>query len=157
MSGVVRVPSGSEKELLVAVATVGPLSVSVDASSNAFRVCQCKARVNLYIVIAYTHVFVLQFYSDGVFNSLHCSNTKLTHSMLLTGYGTYEGKQYWLVKNRYMDNSVAWNTYVHECMHSYSCTHHVITHKHTQLGDFMGSRRLHNDVKRPLQPVWNSY
>ncbi len=39
MSGVVNLPPGNEKELLAAVATVGPVSVSVDGSSNAFRVC----------------------------------------------------------------------------------------------------------------------
>ncbi len=39
MSGIVSLPPGSEKELLAAVATVGPVSVSVDGSSNAFRVC----------------------------------------------------------------------------------------------------------------------
>ena len=38
MSGVVSIKSGSEQDLLVAVATVGPIAIAVDASSNGFRV-----------------------------------------------------------------------------------------------------------------------
>ena len=39
MSGSVSIASGKEDDLLAAVATVGPISAVVDASSNAFRVC----------------------------------------------------------------------------------------------------------------------
>ena len=39
MSGSVSIASGNEDDLLAAVATVGPISAVVDASSNAFRVC----------------------------------------------------------------------------------------------------------------------
>ena len=42
----------------------------------------------------------MQFYQSGVFDSSSCSNTKLNHAMLVTGYGSYNGKDYWLVKNR---------------------------------------------------------
>lgn len=38
MSGTVRISSGCENSLLSAVAFVGPVSVAVDASNNAFRV-----------------------------------------------------------------------------------------------------------------------
>jgi len=38
MSGTVAIQSGSESNLQAAVANVGPVSVAVDASSNAFRV-----------------------------------------------------------------------------------------------------------------------
>lgn len=38
MSGVMSIKSGSEQDLLAAVATVGPIAVTVDASSNGFRV-----------------------------------------------------------------------------------------------------------------------
>ena len=38
MSGIVRIRSGDESSLLSAVTSVGPVSVAVDASSNAFRV-----------------------------------------------------------------------------------------------------------------------
>ena len=43
ISGSVRIPSGSESDLLEAVATAGPVAVAVDASSKAFRVhCNCN-------------------------------------------------------------------------------------------------------------------
>ena len=38
MSGVVNIKSGSEEDLLAAVATVGPTAVVVDGRSNGFRV-----------------------------------------------------------------------------------------------------------------------
>ena len=38
MSGTVQVKSGSETYLKAAVASAGPVSVAVDANSNAFRV-----------------------------------------------------------------------------------------------------------------------
>ncbi len=38
MSGTVAISSGCETSLLSAVANVGPVSIAVDASNNAFRV-----------------------------------------------------------------------------------------------------------------------
>lgn len=42
----------------------------------------------------------MQFYQSGVFDSSTCSTSKLNHAMLVTGYGSTNGKDYWLVKNR---------------------------------------------------------
>ena len=36
----------------------------------------------------------------GVYSNSRCSSTELTHAMVVTGYGTYNGKDYYLVKNR---------------------------------------------------------
>ena len=38
MSGVVKITSGDEKQLMQAVATAGPVAAAVDATPNAFRV-----------------------------------------------------------------------------------------------------------------------
>lgn len=38
MSGSIEINSGSESDLQSAVANVGPVSVAIDASNNAFRV-----------------------------------------------------------------------------------------------------------------------
>ena len=70
-------PSGNEKSLKSAVANMGPVSVYVDATSAAF-----------------------QFYAEGVLNVPFCSSTELSHAMVIIGYGTLNGQDYWLVKNR---------------------------------------------------------
>ncbi|CAN8001711.1 unnamed protein product, partial [Ixodes hexagonus] len=66
-----------------ALANVGPVSVSIDASLKAFT-----------------------FYSNGVFYDPKCRNDTdgLDHAVLAVGYGTLRGEPYWLVKN-------SWSTY----------------------------------------------
>ena len=43
MSGVWKISPGDEKELMEAVATVGPVAAAVDATSNSFRVVNLLA------------------------------------------------------------------------------------------------------------------
>lgn len=74
-TGYVDVPK-TEYALQIAVANVGPISCAIDASPATF-----------------------QFYSRGVYVSDDCSH-KLNHGMLVVGYGTERGRDYWLVKNR---------------------------------------------------------
>jgi cathepsin L len=69
-------PAGDEDKLKEALATVGPISVAIDASHETF-----------------------QLYSKGVYDEKSCSSQDLDHGVLAVGYGTEDGKDYWLVKN----------------------------------------------------------
>nr|XP_054597657.1 procathepsin L [Nothobranchius furzeri] len=75
-TGFVAISSGNEGALKQAVATIGPISVAIDASQSSF-----------------------QLYASGVYDESACSNSRLNHAMLVVGYGTDNGKDYWLVKN----------------------------------------------------------
>lgn len=79
----VDIPSGSEADLQKAVASIGPVSVGIDAHLPSF-----------------------QHYKEGVYHDRACSNKRLDHGVLAVGYGTFhhhedqnKAKDYWLVKN----------------------------------------------------------
>ena len=45
--------------------------------------------------------YAFKYYGGGTYTDDNCSSKKLNHAMLLVGYGTYGGQDYWIVKNRY--------------------------------------------------------
>lgn len=83
IKGFVNVTSGDLNALKVAVASKGPISVGIDAAHKS-----------------------LSFYSSGVYYEPDCKNgpDDLDHAVLVVGYGTIGGQDYWLIKN-------SWSTY----------------------------------------------
>nr|XP_048303511.1 cathepsin R-like [Myodes glareolus] len=79
ITGFVSLPE-SEDVLMVAVATIGPISVGIDASHNSFR-----------------------FYEKGIYHEPNCSSSTTSHGVLVVGYGfkgnETDGKKYWTIKN----------------------------------------------------------
>uniref|UniRef100_A0AC11ERM2 Cathepsin L n=1 Tax=Ovis aries TaxID=9940 RepID=A0AC11ERM2_SHEEP len=78
-TGFVDLPK-QENALMKAVATLGPISVAVDASNPSF-----------------------QFYKSGIYYEPKCKSESVDHGVLVVGYG-FEGadsddNKYWLVKN----------------------------------------------------------
>jgi cathepsin L len=75
-TGFVDVKSQDENDLQNAIATVGPVSVAIDASKSTFH-----------------------FYHSGVYNDPTCSSFQLDHGVLAVGYDSQNGQDYYIVKN----------------------------------------------------------
>jgi len=69
-----NVQQGSESALMAAV-NIGPVSIAIEADQQCF-----------------------QFYSGGILSDPSCGQ-QLDHGVLLVGYGTDAGKDFWIVKN----------------------------------------------------------
>ncbi len=80
ISGYVKLPENNYHALMYAVATKGPIAVSVDASTWSS-------------------------YKSGIFNGCNQTNPDINHAVVLVGYGEDSGQKYWLVRNSW---SASW-------------------------------------------------
>ena len=71
----VNITNGSMTELYHSIATVGPISIAIDAEYN------------------------FQLYSSGIYTDHSCSKDQLDHAVLAVGYDSIEGNKYIIVKN----------------------------------------------------------
>jgi len=76
-TGYTDIPEGDESALVAALATIGPISVAIDANHPSF-----------------------QNYKRGIYYEPECSSTDLDHGVLAVGYGVDpDGSKYYIVKN----------------------------------------------------------
>ena len=81
VKSVVNITQGDDQALQHAVATIGPISVAIDAEYD------------------------FQLYSSGIYSSTECDPQALDHGVLVVGYGvTPQGKKYYMIKNSWGDD-----------------------------------------------------
>eukprot|EP01038_Epipyxis_sp_PR26KG_P006727 gene6727-9220_t len=80
INGFVQLPENNYTALMNAIASVGPVAISVDASSWGA-------------------------YESGVFSGCNQASPDIDHAVVLVGYGQENGQKYWLVRNSW---SPAW-------------------------------------------------
>jgi len=76
ISGYNCTKSGSEADLADAVARLGPIPILIDASHSSF-----------------------QLYAKGIYYEPACSPSLPNHALLLVGYGSLNGQDYWIARN----------------------------------------------------------
>ena len=76
ISGFRNIAYGDERGLAMAVAQSGPVAIGVDASEWSFAQ-----------------------YRSGIYSSSGCSANNVNHAVIVVGYGSENGKDYWLIKN----------------------------------------------------------
>jgi len=76
VTGFTDIQQGNENDLANALASVGPVSIAIDAAHQSF-----------------------QFYNAGVYVEPACSSNQLDHGVTAVGYGTENGQDFFLVKN----------------------------------------------------------
>lgn len=71
-----KIPYGNERYMKTLLAKLGPVAVAVDA-----------------------HLWGFLHYKSGVYDDASCSQRKVNHAVIVVGYGTENGKDFWLIKN----------------------------------------------------------
>eukprot|EP00794_Sanderia_malayensis_P004561 gene4561-5158_t len=74
------VPRYNDSALKRSIAKYGPAAISINVSPMSFK-----------------------FYSSGIYHDPDCWPNRTRHSALVIGYGSENGKEYWIVKNSWSD------------------------------------------------------
>ncbi|KAL2098488.1 hypothetical protein ACEWY4_004968 [Coilia grayii] len=85
--GYVTVTPRDELALQETVATVGPVTIAIDVYKDFWG------------------------YQSGIYDEPLCNQSSLLHAMLVVGYGSEDGQDYWLVKNSW-DSTWGENGYI---------------------------------------------
>ena len=75
-TGYVDIQSESESNLTAAIATIGPISVAIDASKSSFH-----------------------YYNSGIYDDQSFSKTQLDHAVTAVGYSLDNGTEFYIVNN----------------------------------------------------------
>lgn len=109
-------PEGDEFELKLALATIGPISVAIDASRPHFAFYHHGEWLSLKmksgldgkkwdLLLLFFPMIKVLFHvfcgPTGVYIDHKCSKN-VNHGVLAVGYGNERGHDYWLVKNRFV-------------------------------------------------------
>ncbi|EDW79732.2 uncharacterized protein Dwil_GK17860 [Drosophila willistoni] len=72
---------GDEEKMKEVIATLGPLACSMNADTISFSQ-----------------------YHGGIYEDDECNQGEVNHSITVVGYGTENGRDYWIIKNSYSQN-----------------------------------------------------
>lgn len=76
LSGYKNVTSNDEYELMKAIGLGGPVIAAIDFHLDSFM-----------------------FYNDGIYYDPECSSEAVNHAIVVTGYGTENGTDFWWIRN----------------------------------------------------------
>ncbi|XP_017079416.1 procathepsin L [Drosophila eugracilis] len=79
LEGFAAIPPKDEEQMKKVVATLGPIACSVNGLES------------------------LKNYAGGIYNDNECNQGEPNHSILVVGYGSENGQDYWIVKNSWDD------------------------------------------------------
>lgn len=71
---------GDEQKMKEVIATLGPLACSMNAGVESFVL-----------------------YKEGIYDDEECNKGEVNHSILVVGYGSENGQDYWIIKNSWTD------------------------------------------------------
>ncbi|KAH8404005.1 hypothetical protein KR215_007923 [Drosophila sulfurigaster] len=76
-----RIDPGDEQKMKQVIATLGPLACSMNAGPISF-----------------------EQYEGGIYEDEECNRDEVNHSVVVVGYGSENGRDYWIIKNSYSQN-----------------------------------------------------